>query len=98
MKIFNMEIVNNYLNNNVNYEGTNQKYILNHDIRCSLIRIINFLYLKIASPLVGNMELCRNIGKEKQNKLNPNNKLDQIKIQNKEKEMEKEKNIIIMVI
>ena len=90
MKIFNMEIVNNYLNNNVNYEGTNQKYILNHDIRCSLIRIINFLYLKIASPLVGNMELCRNIGKEKQNKLNPNIKLDQIKIQNKEKEKAKE--------
>jgi len=95
MKIFNMEIVNNYLNNTINYDK-NQKYVLYYDIRCSLIRIINFLYLKIPSPIVGNMELCRNINQDKQKRLNNlNNINNNLNNKNNETKKEKEKENVI---
>ena len=81
-EIFNMEIVNSYFNeipsninnniiNNNEDNNVNRSYTLNTEIKCSLIRMINFLYLKINNPLVGNMGLCRNINKY--NKIIENN-------------------------
>ena len=70
--IFKMSIVNSFIGTNEEEEKESNpnatskpqsppKTYIDNDIKCSLIRMINFLYLKIAPPLVDNMGLCRNI-------------------------------------
>lgn len=66
--IFKMRIVNSFIGDvtmNPPNEDKDQlaKQYVDNDIKCALIRMLNFLYLKINKTIVDNMSLCRNISR-----------------------------------